>query len=158
MAGQDNYLTQSGFEKLMLELEQLKTVKRRQLSKAIGLARQHGDIGENAEYDAAKEAQGLNEKRISELEGNLANARIIDQEDIPKDQALVGARLDLKDLESGEEMQYTLVSELEADYNQGKISISSPVGKALLGHREEEVVEISVPSGVLKYKILRISR
>lgn len=158
MAGQDNYLTQSGFEKLMQELEHLKTVKRREFSKAIGLARQHGDIGENAEYDAAKEAQALNEKRIAELEGKLATAHIIDQEDIPKDKAFVGARLSLKDLETGEEIQYTLVSELEADYNQAKISILSPVGKALLGHKAEEVVEINVPSGVLRYKILKISR
>ncbi len=158
MAGQDDYLTQSGFEKLMQDLEYLKTVKRRELSKAIGQARQHGDIGENAEYDAAKEAQALNEKRIADLEDKLAGAHIIDQEAIPKDRAFIGARLYLRDLESAEEIQYTLVSELEADYAQGKISVSSPVGKALLGHRAEEVVEINVPSGVLRYKILSISR
>ena len=152
------YLTREGYEKLRKELEHLKTVRRRELSKAIGVARAHGDISENAEYDAAKEAQGLNEKKISELEGNLGNAEILDEARIPKDVALIGATVKLKDLSSGEEVEYRLVSEPEANYAQGKISVSSPVGKSLLSHKKDDIVEIKVPVGTLKYKILKISR
>ena len=155
---EDVYLTREGYEKLMQELEYLKTVKRRELSKAMGVAIDHGDISENAEYDATKEAQGLNEKKIAELEGKLACAKIIEDENIPKDQVLIGAIVKLKDLDTEEEMEYTFVSELEADYSQGKISVTSPIGKGLLGHKEKETVEISIPAGTLKYKILKISR
>ena len=155
---QDIYLTREGYEKLSAELEHLKTVKRRKLSKAIGEARSHGDIAENAEYDAAKEAQGLNEKKIAELEEKLAHARIIDNEKMSKDEVLIGATVKLKDLDTGEELEYTLVSEAEADYDQGKISTTSPVGKGLLNHKENEAVEIQIPAGMLKYKILKISR
>lgn len=154
----DIYLTRQGYEKLIEELEYLKTVRRRELSKAIGQARSHGDISENAEYDAAKETQGLNEKRIAELEEKLAGSRILDDEDIAKDEVLIGATVRLKDLESEEEFEYTLVSEVEADFARGKISLSSPVGQGLLGHKENEIIEIKVPAGVLKYKILKISR
>ena len=153
-----SYLSREGYEKLRKKLEVLKTTKRRKLAKAVGKARDHGDISENAEYDAAKEEQGLNEKRIAELEAKLANAEILDDMDIPKDEALVGATVKMKDLDSGEELQYTLVSELEADYSQGKISVDSPIGKGLLGHKKNEIVEIEVPAGILKYKILKISR
>ena len=156
MAG-DIYLTQEGYEKLVSELEHLKTVKRRQLSKAVGEARAHGDISENAEYDAAKDAQGHNEKQIAELEEKLSRARILDK-DIPQDQVLIGAKVKLVDMDTEEEMEYILVSELEADFNQNKISVTSPVGEGLLGHREGEVVEIKVPVGMLKYKIIKISR
>jgi transcription elongation factor GreA len=152
------YLTKKGYEKLAEELEYLKTVRRRELSKAIGEARSHGDISENAEYDAAKEAQGLNEKRIAELQEKLSRARILDDEDISKDEVLIGATVKLKDLDTEEELAYTLVSEEEADYAQGKISICSPVGQCLLNHKENDVVEIKIPAGILKYKILKISR
>lgn len=152
------YLTRSGHKKLMEELEVLKTTKRRQLSKAVGEARSHGDISENAEYDAAKEAQGLNEKRIAELEDKLASARILNDENISSDEVLIGATVKLKDLANGEEFEYTLVSELEADYDSGKISVYSPIGAALLNHKLNEVVDIKIPAGALKYKILRISR
>jgi len=152
------YLTPQGHEKLRKELERLKTVRRRELSRAIGEARAHGDISENAEYDAAKEAQGLNEKKIAELEQKLSTAQILDDTDMPKDEALIGATVKLKDMASGEELEYTLVSELEADFSQGKISVTSPVGKSLLGHKEKEIVEITVPAGILKYKVLKISR
>ena len=152
------YLTRSGHKKLMEDLEYLKTVKRRQLSKAIGEARSHGDISENSEYDAAKEAQGLNEKKIAELEDKLASARILDDKDIPSDEVLIGATVRLKDASSGEELEYTLVSELEADYEGGKISVNSPIGSGLLNHKLNEVVEIKIPAGTLKYKILKISR
>ena len=154
----DIYLTREGYEKLRKEWEYLKNVRRRNISKEIGLAIAHGDISENAEYDTAKEAQGLNEKRIAELGSKLSRARIIDDENIPKDKVLIGAIVKLRDLGSGEEFQYVLVSELEADYEQGKISITSPVGKGLLGRKESEIVEIKIPAGILKYKILKISR
>ena len=154
----DIYLTREGYEKLRKELEFLKNVKRRELSKAIGEARSHGDISENAEYDAAKERQGLNEKRIVEIEGKLSRARILDHEDIANDEVLIGATVRLKDLDSGEELEYTLVAEEEADYSQGKISVSSPVGLGLLNHKENEMVKIKVPAGILKYKILKITR
>jgi transcription elongation factor GreA len=117
------YLTKDGHRRLQEESGYLKTVKRRELSKAAGEARAHGDISENAEYDAAKEAQGLNEKRIAELEEKLGRGRILDDEDIPEDEALIGATVKLKDMASEEELEYALVSEVEADYAQGKISI-----------------------------------
>lgn len=154
----DVYLTQEGYEKLVNDLELLKTVRRRELSKEIGAAIAQGDISENAEYTAAKEAQGLNEKNIAELGSKLSRAQIIDDKDIPKDKAYVGAKVLLKDLNSGEKLEYTLLSELEADFSQGKISISSPVGRGLLGHKKNDTVEIETPAGTLKYKILKISR
>ena len=153
----DLYLTKKGHQKLVEELEYLKTTKRRALSKAIGEARAHGDISENAEYDAAKDAQGMNEKRIAELEEKLSSARILD-ENISSDEVLIGAKVKLKDLDTGEELEYTLVAEEEANYEENKISISSPIGSALLNHKINAVVEIKVPAGMLKYKILKISR
>jgi len=152
------YLTREGHEKLIKELQYLQTVKRRELSVAIGKARDHGDISENAEYDAAKEEQGLNELRISKLEQNLSHVRIIDDEDLATDEILIGATVKLKNMDSGDELEYTLVSEVEADYDQGKISVVSPVGKGLIGHKENEIVEIEVPAGILNYKVLKISR
>ena len=152
------YLTKAGHQKLVEELEYLKSAKRRELSRAIGEARAHGDISENAEYDAAKEAQGLNEQRIHELEEKLSAARILDDEDIPRDEVLIGATVTLKDLDSQEELSYTLVSELEADYNQGKISVTSPVGSALLNHKVNQTVEIKIPAGIIRYKIIKITR
>ncbi|MDD5129869.1 MAG: transcription elongation factor GreA [Candidatus Omnitrophica bacterium] len=153
----DIYLTQEGYEKLVNELEQLKTVKRRALAKAIGEARAYGDISENAEYDAAKDAQAHNEKEIAELEDKLARVRILDK-NIPKDQVLIGAKVKLLDMDTEEELEYTLVSELEADYSQGKISVTSPVGAGLLGYKVDQVAEIKIPAGTLKYKIIQISR
>lgn len=152
------YLTRVGHHKLVEELEFLKTIRRRQLSKAVGEARSHGDISENAEYDAAKDAQGLNEKKIAELEEKLSRARILEDENIPEGEVLIGATVRIKDLDNGEELEYTLVSETEADYNEAKISVSSPVGSGLLNHRENDTVEIKIPAGVLRYKILKISR
>ena len=154
----DIHLTRKGYEKLTKELEFLKTVKRRELSKEVGEARAHGDITENAEYDAAKEAQALNEKRISELQDKLSRSKILDEERIPKNKVLIGATVKLKDMDSEEELEYTLVSEVEADFEQGKISVTSPVGKGLLNHKKNEIVKIDIPAGALKYKILKISR
>lgn len=154
----DIYLTEEGYQKLVKDLGHLKTVKRRQLSKAVGEARDHGDISENAEYDAAKEEQAFNEKKIFELEEKLACARILNNEDMPKDRILIGATVELKDLDTEEKMIYMLVSEVEADYKQGKISTSSPVGRGLINHKEGEAIEIKIPAGILRYKILKISR
>lgn len=152
------YLTKKGHQKLVEELKYLQTVKRRQLSRAIGEARSHGDISENAEYDAAKEAQGFNEKRIAELEAQLTSAVILDDQDLPKDEVLIGATVRLKDIDTGEELVYMLVSEVEADYAQNKISVSSPVGKGLLNHRMDEEVSIVIPAGMLRYRIIGITR
>ena len=154
----ETYLTRKGYQKLFDELEHLKTVKRRELSKAVGEARSHGDISENAEYDAAKDAQALNEKRIAELEARLASCRILDDENMSTDEVLIGATVWLKDLDTEEELTYTLVSEIEADYAENKISVSSPVGKGLMEHKVNEVVEIQIPAGILRYKIIKISR
>ncbi len=154
----DIYLTEEGYQKLVKDLEHLKTVKRRQLSKAIGVARDHGDISENAEYDAAKEEQAFNEKKIAKLEANLACVCILNNEEMPKDRILIGATVELEDLDTEEKLAYMLVSEVEADYKQGKISVSSPVGKGLISHKEGETVEIKIPAGILRYKVLKISR
>ncbi|MFH1440617.1 MAG: transcription elongation factor GreA [Candidatus Omnitrophota bacterium] len=152
------YLTQEGYEKLIKELDELKTVRRRNISKDIERARGFGDISENAEYDAAKEAQAHNEKKIMELEFKLSQARIIENEKISKDEVLIGAKVKLLDMDTSEELEYTLVSEMESDYEQRKIAVASPVGRGLLNHKVNEVVEIKIPAGVLKYKILKISR
>ena len=152
------YLTREGYEKLVKELEYLKTVKRREISRAIGEARDLGDISENAEYDAAKDAQGYNEDKIAEMEDKLSRVRILDYENISKDEVLIGATVKLEDLDTGEMLEYTFVSELESDYSQNKICIDSPLGRGLLGHKKDEVVEIQIPAGTLRYKILDIMR
>jgi len=152
------FLTKKGYQKLYEELEHLKNVKRREISKAIGIAREHGDLGENAEYDAAKDAQAHTERRIADLEQKLAGARIIEDEDLPSDRVLIGATVKLKDMDTQEEFEYTLVSAEEADFEQNKISIVSPIGQGLLEHRENETVSIKVPKGTLQYKILAIRR
>jgi len=152
------YLTRDGYKALMEELRHLKAVRRRALMKEIAEARAHGDLSENAEYDAAKDAQALNEKRIAELEKKLAGARIIDDLDIPTDRVFLGATVTLKNLDTGDEVVRTLVPSEEADAERGKISVASPIAKGLLGNREGDEVEIKVPAGVVRYKIMRISR
>jgi transcription elongation factor GreA len=158
VAFDDIYLTQAGYEKLVHELEYMKNEKRRSLSKAIGEARAHGDLSENAEYDAAKDAQAANEAKIAELEYKLSHARIIENENISKDEILIGATVVLRDTDADKEFTYTLVSELEADYAAGKISVTSPLGKGLLGHKIGEDIEITVPAGTRHYKVITISR
>ncbi len=158
MSGDSIYLTPEGYDELKKELERLTSTKRREIAEDIRKAREHGDLSENAEYDAAKESQAMNEKRIAELEDKLSRAQIIDSSRLAKDEALIGATVKLKDLDTGEELEYTLVSELEADFSQGKISVTSPVGKGLLGHKKGEKVEIKIPAGTLRFKILKISR
>lgn len=152
------YLTREGYEKLKQELEYLERVKRREISRAIGHARSLGDLSENAEYDSAKNEQGRCEERIAELKGKLSRVKLIDSEDIPRDQVFIGARVLLLDLDTQEQLEYTLVSKEEADYDSGKISLDSPVGRALMQRRENDLVEIQVPAGILKYKILKITR
>ena len=152
------YLTREGYGKLRDELERLKTVERRKIAKAIHEARLQGDISENAEYDAAKDAQAHCEKRIVDLEAKLTQVRIIENENISADKVFIGALVDLKDLDTKEELKYFLVSPEEANYEENKISITSPIGKGLLGHQEGETVQISVPAGTLRYKILKIKR
>lgn len=141
----------------MAQLEELKK-DRLKISKAIGEARLQGDISENAEYDAAKEAQAHNAAAMAELEGKLAKVRIIEDEDISADKIFIGAITTLKDLDTDEEMKYMLVSPEEASYEEDKISITSPIGKALLGHSEGEELDIKVPAGTLRYKVLKIER
>ncbi len=158
MGMDDIFLTQAGYEKMMHELENLKTTKRRQLAKAIAEARAHGDLSENAEYDAAKDAQALNEDKIMQLESKLARARIIENENIPHDEILIGATVELIDLSRDEAKTYTLVGEEEADFYQGKISVTSPLGRGLIGHKVGETVEIKIPAGTLQLKVVKISR
>lgn len=158
MSGKRILLTREGRDKICSELQSLKGEKRREIAKALAEARAHGDLSENAEYDAAKEAQAMNEKKIAELEATLMRAQLIDNNVIPKDEALVGATVKVKDCTTNEKFDYTLVSEEESDFELNKISVSSPVGKALLGHKVGDQVEIKVPVGVLLYEIVEINR
>lgn len=152
------FLTREGCDKLKEELKILKTVKRKEIAHALEKARQLGDLSENAEYESAKQSQAINEKRIRELEEKILTARILDNERISSDKAYIGAKVKLVDIDSKEEIDYMLVTEDEADYAKGKVSISSPVGKALLGCKIGAIVNIRVPAGALRYKITGISR
>lgn len=152
------HLTREGYEKMIEELESLKHVKRREISKAIEHARSLGDLKENAEYHAAKEAMAYNEKRIAELEDKLSRTEIIDSSKMPAGKAYIGAKVKLIDLDNSEELEYTLVGQDEADAVKGLISITSPVGKAILGHKIDDIIKIEVPAGALSYKIVAISR
>jgi len=152
------YFTKDGYEKFKKELKKLKGAKRREIANALEKARLLGDLSENAEYDSAKLSQDINERRISELEQKLAQARILEDEPISKDKVYVGAKVRLLDMDSKEEIVYMLVAEDEADFSKGKIAISSPVGRALLGKKKGEVVNIKIPAGALRYKIIGISR
>ena len=151
-------MTGRGYQLLVEELKRLKTVERPKNIREIEEARGHGDLSENAEYDAAKEAQAHCEARIAELEGKLVNVRIIEDTQISSDKVFIGAVVSLVDLDTGEELQYMLVSPEEADYEQNKLSIYSPIGKALIGHQQGEEVSAKVPAGILRYKIVKIER
>jgi len=152
------YYTKEGIEKLKQELHELCTEGRAQIAKAIAEARDKGDLSENAEYDAAKEAQGLLEMRISKMEEVVSNARLIDESQLDLSKALVLSTVKIKNQTNGMEMTYTLVAESEADLKTGKISVTSPIGKGLLGKSVGETAEIIVPNGVLKFEVLEISR
>ena len=153
-----SYYTKEGLKNLRDELNQLKDVERPLASKAIAEARDKGDLSENAEYDAAKEAQGLLELKISKLEETLANARLIDESQLDSSKILVLSKVKIKNLMSNMELEYQLVAESEANLREGKISVNSPIGKGLLGKTKGDIAEISVPNGVIKFEIISISR
>jgi transcription elongation factor GreA len=156
--GETVYLTRERLIQLEQELHDLKTRGRRDMAQKIAEARGHGDLSENAEYDAAKEEQEHLEMRIGKLELTLARANIIDARDLPNDKVYILSRVKLLDMRTNDECEYLLVSPEEADFDQDKISVTSPIGKALLGKEKGESVEIKVPAGLLRYKILDINR
>lgn len=153
-----SYYTAEGLKKLRDELDQLKSIERPKASAAIAEARDKGDLSENAEYDAAKEAQGLLELKISKMEEVVSNARLIDESQLDTSKALVLSTVKIKNQGNGMEMKYTLVAESEADLKTGKISVTSPIGKGLLGKSVGEIAEINVPNGTLKFEVLEITR
>jgi len=156
--GQISYFTEEGLQKLKDELKQLQTVERTSISQQIAEARDKGDLSENAEYDAAKEAQGLLEMKISKLETLIANARVVDESELDISKVLILSTVKLKNLVNGASMEYTIVSEKEADIKQKKISVESPIAKGLLGKKVGDVAEVQVPSGKMKFEILEIKR
>ena len=153
-----SYYTEEGLTKLKDELNQLKDIERPKASNAIAEARDKGDLSENAEYDAAKEAQGMLEMRISKLEETLSNARVIDESQLDNSKVLVLSKVTIKNKLNGMEMNYTLVADGEADLATGKISVNSPIGKGLLGKSVGDIAQINVPSGEIKFEIIQISR
>src|SRR5476651_1967215 len=152
------YYTKEGLEKLKEELQYLKTQGRSAIAKAIAEARDKGDLSENAEYDAAKEAQGLHEAKIAKLGEMLANARLLDESKLDTSKVLALSIVKIKNVKNGAVMSYQLVSENEADLKQGKISVSSPIAKGLFGKKVGETIEIAVPGGKMEFEILEITR
>ena len=153
-----SYYTEEGLKKLRAELNQLKDVERPKASQAIAEARDKGDLSENAEYDAAKEAQGLLELQISKLEATLSNARLIDESQLDTSKVLVHSTVAVKNKANGAVMKYKLVAQSEADLKSGKISVDSPIGKGLLGKTTGDIAQISVPNGTIELEIVSISR
>ena len=155
---QVSYYTEEGLKKMKDELHQMKTVERISISQQIGEARDKGDLSENAEYDAAKEAQGLLEMKISKLETIVSYARLIDESQLDTSKVLILSKVSIKHLGNGMEVEYTIVAENEADLKLKKISIDSPIGKGLLGKKVGDIAEIETPSGITKFEILNITR
>jgi transcription elongation factor GreA len=155
---QINYYTEEGLKKLKDELHEMKTVQRPSISNQIAEARDKGDLSENAEYDAAKEAQGLLEMKISKLETIIANARLIDNSTIDNSKVFILSNVKIKNVANGMEMAYTLVAENEADLKAKKISVDSPIGKGLLGKAVGEIAEVQTPNGIVKFEIIDITR
>jgi transcription elongation factor GreA len=155
---QISYYTEEGLQKLKDELYNMKTVQRPAISEQIAEARDKGDLSENAEYDAAKEAQGLLEMKIAKLEGIIANARVIDETQIDNSKVFILSNVKIRNVSNGMEMQYTLVAENEADIKQRKISIDSPIGKGLLGKKVGDIADVQTPGGIVKFEIIDISR
>lgn len=153
-----SYFTEEGFQKIIGELKHLKTVERPSISAQIAEARDKGDLSENAEYDAAKEAQGLLEMKISKLETLVANARVVDESELDNSKVLILSKVIIKNIANSSEMEYTIVSEKEANMKEKKISINSPIAKGLLGKKVGDVAEVQVPSGIMKFEIVNISR
>ncbi len=152
------YFTEEGLKKLQEEINHLKSVERPSISKQIAEARDKGDLSENAEYDAAKEAQGMLELKINKLETVLSTARLVDESKIDTSKAYVLSTVVIKNVKTKQEMKYTLVAENEANLKAGKISVSSPIGKGLLGKKKGDKVEITVPNGTLQFEIVEITR
>jgi|TARA_Y200000002_G_C22301587_1_gene504760 transcription elongation factor GreA len=153
-----SYYTEKGLKELRQKLDHLKDIERPLASKAIGEARDKGDLSENAEYDAAKEAQGMLEMEISKLEETLSNARIIDESKLDSSKILIHSTVKIKNLVNSATMEYKLVAQSEANLAQGKISVDSPIGKGLLGKKNGDIAEIAIPNGNVKFEILEISR
>ena len=153
-----NYLTEEGLRKLQEEINFLKNTERPRISQMISEARDKGDLSENAEYDAAKDAQGMLELKILKMEELLANSRVVDASKLDTSKVLILSTVKLKNMSNKQEMVYTLVSEQEADLKSGKISVGSPIGKGLLGKSVGDIAEINVPSGTMQFKILEINR
>lgn len=151
------YLTQSGYDRLKSELEELKTTGRQEAARAIAEARAQGDLSENAEYDAAKDAQGMLELKINEIETVLSNARVIDESLLDDSKVAIMSNVTIKNLKTGKEMTYKLVSETEADAKQMRISVTSPIGQGLLGKIRGEVAKIQTPGGALEFEVVDIS-
>ncbi len=158
MTEKDVFLTAEGLDKLENELDELKSVRRKEVAERIKQALDFGDISENAEYDQAKNEQAKLEERIARLETILRNAKLIDEDEITTHVVSIGSKVVVKDLEFDEEMEYTIVGSAEADPYCGKISNESPLGKSLLGSKSGEVIDVQVPDGVIKYKVLNITR
>lgn len=152
-----NYLTKEGYEKLKAELDELKTTGRKEVAQAIAEAREKGDLSENAEYDAAKDAQGLLELKINELEKTLANARLVDASQLDSSKVTVLSKVKIKNKKSGKQMTYQLVSESEADLKAKKISVSSPMGQGLLGKAVGDTAVVETPRGNIEFEIVDIS-
>lgn len=152
------YYTEEGLEKLKAELYNLKTVERSSVAKQISEARDKGDLSENAEYDAAKEAQGLLEARIAKMESEFAKARVLDESQIDHSKVLIMSVVTIKNVANGTKMTYNIVPESEADIKYKKISVSSPIAKGLLGLKVGEIAEIQVPNGLMKFEVVDISR
>ncbi len=155
---QISYYTEEGLKKLKDELHHMKTVERPKISQQIGEAIDKGDLSENAEYDAAKEAQGLLEAKIVQLSNVVANARIIDESQLDNSKILILSKVKLKNVSNGMELTYTLVAENEANLKEGKISVDSPIGKGLLGKEVGDIADIQVPNGIMQFEILEIGR
>ena len=153
-----SYYTQEGLDNLKQEVKKLETIERPKISQQIGEARDKGDLSENAEYDAAKEAQGMLEARISKLKNTLANARLIDDSEIDDSKVFILSTVKIKNITNSMQMDYTLVAENEADIRAGKISVDSPIGKGLLGKEVGEIADINTPAGVMKFEIISIQR
>ncbi len=151
-----SYMTQEGYNKKMAELNRLENVERPDVVKAIQEAREKGDLSENAEYDAAKERQGMLEAKISELKNLVATARIIDESKLQTDEVQLMNKVTIKNVKNNAKMTYTIVSETEADLKSGKISITTPIAKGLLGHKKGDIVDVRVPAGVMKFEIVEI--
>ena len=151
------YMTEEGYKKLIDQIKQLESVERPRISAQIAEARDKGDLSENAEYDAAKEAQGLLEMRISQLKDTLANARILDESMVSADSIQILSKVRVKDQKSGREMNYMLVAESEANIREGKLAVTTPIAKALMGKKVGDIAEAKVPAGTLMLEILEIS-